>query len=465
MKKIALFLVLFVSVCSFLFTPFDSAGFSIQDEIELGKKFKKFVSVHFRFVNDVYINEYVRKVLKRITSKIYDLPFPIKLYVIKDSSINAFAAPAGYIFINTGLIIHMDNEDELAAILAHELAHVRQRHLAKNIERSKYLTAASLVGILAGILIGNPALSQAISLSSIAGAQTAALRYSRENERDADKLGLNFLIRAGYSPYGMVNAFEKIKQSMKLSGVVTPPPYMLTHPGLEERIRYIKDMISFLSKSRSFNKPKKHDIEYLKIKTLTEARYGDSPYSVLQDLKFQEKIKEFNFCVLQLGKLIIYSKIGQFDKAKAILKSQCFDPSDPIWDREAGIFFFLTKDFSKAEFYLKRAVDHKPDDVIAIFYLARVLKYKKDYDLAISYLKRVLLQDQMEIRQAYFILSQIFGEKGDLFNAYVHLAYFYAYSRDKNKYLLYLRKAESIATSANQKFLLKKLKKVYKDLF
>ncbi len=461
MKKIVL-----IILSAFVFSFYASSiySFSIQDEIRLGRKFKKFMSTHFSYVKDPYINEYVKRVLKRITSHIPDLPFSIKLYIIVDPTVNAFAAPAGYVFVNTGLIINMDNEDELAAILAHELAHVRQRHLAKNIERSKYLTAVGLTGILAGILVGNPELAKAISISSIAGVQTAALRYSRENERDADKLGLEFLIRAGYSPYGMVRSFEKIKQLMKLSGVSTPPPYMLTHPGLVERIGYIKEMISYLSKHRKFKDVKNTDVSYLKIKVLTEARYGKNPHAVLQHIEYEENIKKLDFCILQLGKLIFYVRTSQFDMAKKIASSKCVNFEDPLWNRELGIYFFSIKEFDRSEFYLSKALHKKPNDIIAMLYLAKTLQYKGDLDLSISYLKKILVLDPLN-REAHLLLGQAFGQKRDLFKAYLHLAYYYLYKGNKNKSLFYFNKAQSIAKSIEEKFQLKKFKRKIKEIF
>ncbi len=459
MKKIIFFIFLFVFFISSSVFPF-----SIQDEIKLGKDFKRFISIHFIFVKDPYIVSYVKRVLNKITSVIPDLPFNIKLYVIKDNSVNAFAAPAGYVFVNSGLIANMDNEDELAAILAHELAHVRQRHLAKNIERSKYLTTAGLVGVLAGILVGNPAISQAIAISTVAGVQTASLKYSRDNERDADKLGLDFLIRAGYSPFGMVGAFEKIRQIMRLSGVNSPPPYMLTHPGLEERIGYIKDTIAHIQKIHPLKAMKSLDLGYLRVKVLTEARYGRETYSILQKMGHEEKIINKGKCIIKLGELILYSKLGRYDKARNIINTECVSLNDPLWIRETGIYYFFIKKFKLAEQFLKKAVSLKPDDNIAIIYLVRTLKSRGEYDLAISYAKRILAENSMD-REAHFILSQLFGEKGDLFRGYLHLAYFYLYKGNKRKSLFYFNKAKTIDGGGDKKFMLKKFKVAFKRIF
>lgn len=166
--------------------------FSIKDEAELGRKFNALIRSRFPLIEDPLITDYVRDMLQDILGTMPPQPFPVTVSVLLDNSINAFAAPAGYVFLNSGLILQMEHSSEIAAVLAHELAHVSQRHIARNIERSKMLSIGTLVGVLAGAMLsGSSEAGEALAMGSLAGGQAAALKYSRDDEREADHIGLS----------------------------------------------------------------------------------------------------------------------------------------------------------------------------------------------------------------------------------------------------------------------------------
>ncbi len=208
------------------------------------KKFYVYITTHYPIVYDPYIVNYVRGVAKRLKAVLPPQPFDITVDVIHNSQINAFAGPGGHVFVNTGIIVLMDSEAELASVLAHEFSHVTQRHIAANIKRQKFLTVGSLVGLLAGALIGS-SVGQAVAMGSIAGVQSAMLKFTRKQEREADQVGIQYLTKAGYPPSSMVKAFLKLKKQKTLSGENNVPPYFLTHPGIEERISYLEQMEKF----------------------------------------------------------------------------------------------------------------------------------------------------------------------------------------------------------------------------
>ncbi len=141
--------------------------------------------------------------------------------------------------MTTGLIAFSETEEELAGVLAHELAHITRRHVAKRVEKEKYINIGMLATMVAGILVGGD--SQA-KQAIIAGGQTAAqalsLKYSRDDEEDADKTGAVFADRAGYNATGVADFLKRLRVS---SGEVTVPQYLLTHPYHEERIIKIEN--------------------------------------------------------------------------------------------------------------------------------------------------------------------------------------------------------------------------------
>jgi len=137
-------------------STFSSFGeFTIRDELELARKFDLVIETRFPVIQDARITGYVSSLVDRLIATMPPQPFPIKTTVVRNQALNAFASAAGHITIFTGLIANLETEDELASVIAHELAHVSERHIAKSIEKSQLVGAGSLLGILAGVLVGS----------------------------------------------------------------------------------------------------------------------------------------------------------------------------------------------------------------------------------------------------------------------------------------------------------------------
>ena len=155
--------------------------------------------------------------------------------LIDDDSLNAFAAPGGVIGINGGLFLNADNEGQFSSVLAHELAHLSQRHFARNVLKSRDSNLASalvMVSSIAIALISNNPNAIAVGPAIL---QSQNLRYSRLFEKEADRVGFANLIRAGYNPKSMGAMFENMNSLKRLSGE-TPPEFLLTHPLSSTRI-------------------------------------------------------------------------------------------------------------------------------------------------------------------------------------------------------------------------------------
>ena len=170
--------------------------FTLSDEIELGRKFSILVKSQLPLVDDPEVKNYVTGIVQRLLDNIPQQPYTFEVNVLMAKPINAFAAPGGFIFVFTGLILAMDNESQLAGVLAHELAHVTQRHIALRIERGQIIGLLSTILALGGMFLGGSGKGAAMAGSMAAG-QAAMLNYSRIDEADADHVGLSYLIAAG----------------------------------------------------------------------------------------------------------------------------------------------------------------------------------------------------------------------------------------------------------------------------
>ncbi|MFZ0134742.1 MAG: M48 family metallopeptidase, partial [Desulfobacterales bacterium] len=188
-----------LAVVASLFGPPPAAGITIKEEEELGREFLTYLNLQMEIIDDPLIVAYVNSIGKKILAKVPPQPFPYHFYVVDQQIYNAFATPAGHVFIYSGLMAAMDNEDELAGILAHEISHVTARHISQKIERSKLISIATLAGVAAGMLLGAAGGGQAagaLTMGSMAAGQSASLAFSRENEVQADQIGMGYLTDA-----------------------------------------------------------------------------------------------------------------------------------------------------------------------------------------------------------------------------------------------------------------------------
>ena len=226
------------------------ADLSIEEEKKIGRQFMKAALSQLRLIQDPEVVGYVDRVGQDVVKHLDFHHFPYHFYVVDSSALNAFAAPAGYVFMNRGLIEIMDDEGELAAILAHEIAHVQSRHIAQRMARARALNLAALGGMLAGIFMGGEAGAAAIA-GSQAGATSAMLNYSRQDEEEADRKGLRYLEAANYSGEDFVKIMRKMGQdSWKAGGHM--PTYLTTHPGVSERVVYLSTTVGTRSSSTKF---------------------------------------------------------------------------------------------------------------------------------------------------------------------------------------------------------------------
>ena len=214
----------------------DAAGETLTraEEERLGDAFLRQVRQRLRLVDDPEVVDYIEALGQRIASA--DRERRYRFIVVDAPTVNAFAGPGGVIAVNAGLIVITESESELAAVVAHEIAHVTQRHLAQLIERSRLASLTTLAGVFAGILIAtqNPQAGQATVAASAAGAQHAALSYSREKEMEADRTGMELLHRAGFDPRAVPAFFERFQEWQRFTS--RPPEFLSTHPVTVSRI-------------------------------------------------------------------------------------------------------------------------------------------------------------------------------------------------------------------------------------
>jgi len=203
--------------------------YSIEREIALGRDLSRQVEESSKLVTDPEINEYVNRIGQNLVRN-SDSRVPFTIKVLDSGEVNAFALPGGFFYVDSGLILAADSEAELAAVMAHEIAHVAARHATKNMTKQQIWNMASIPLMF----IGGPAAYAIAEVASIA-VPLGFLKFSRDAEREADMLGLQYDYAAGYDPQAFVQFFEKLKveEKKKHSNIAK---MFSTHPMNSERI-------------------------------------------------------------------------------------------------------------------------------------------------------------------------------------------------------------------------------------
>ena len=217
--------------------------YSLEDEIALGRQLAGEVERQAKIVDDPAIAEYVNRIGQNLARN-SDVNVPVTVKVIDDPQVNAFALPGGFVFVHTGLLLKADNEAEVAGVLAHELAHVAARHGTRQASRGQIANLASIPLVFMGGW-GGYAARQAAGLA----VPLTFLKYSRNFEREADLLGLQYLYKAGYDPAAMVDFFEKL-EAMEKEKPGTMAELFRSHPITSERVKHTQKNIQDLLKGQ-----------------------------------------------------------------------------------------------------------------------------------------------------------------------------------------------------------------------
>lgn len=281
-----------------------------QKEKFIGEKVFREVHKQMSVIQDVWLEDQFFQVFSNILSET-QLGQPIALVVIKDPQINAFAVPGGLFALNTGLISSARNIDEVAGVMAHEIAHVSQRHFSRSEEAFKGQTLLSLAGLLAGVALAAQAggdAGAAVMLGTQAALLDKQLTYSRNQEREADRIGMQYMYAAGYNPQSMADYFETMHRAT--SRVSFLPDFWLTHPLTSERMSEARLRANQMPKVKS----RIYDVDFEILKWYTMVVAGEATENQLQSLASQKNLAGL------LALSAFYLKQGDYTQAQATLE-------------------------------------------------------------------------------------------------------------------------------------------------
>lgn len=289
---------------------------SKNDEAQIGRAIMHSIRASGSLVEDPLITEYVNEIGHRVAAFANDGDYKFTFFVVNDPTINAFALPGGFIGVHTGLIEATRSEDELAGVLAHEIAHVTQRHIARAVHANSRQSLMSTAIMLGAILAGAAGAGSDVVQGGIAVAQgtqaQSQINFTRSNEHEADRIGIQALADAGFDPQGMASFFEVISRQTG-SGEFKVPEFLQTHPVSSARIAESR------SRARAYPAVRNDDSKNYGVARarLLVARQKTAEDAVAY---FERQNYEFMTDAQRYGLAVAYTRDGQHLKANRIFE-------------------------------------------------------------------------------------------------------------------------------------------------
>lgn len=379
-----------------------SDAISLDKEMIVGDAVMRQMRGQSPIISDPVLDEYLQDVGNRLVVHADNAKFPFEFFWVNNDAINAFAFFGGHIGVHTGLMRRAESESELASVLAHEISHVTQRHIARRMQAQQRSSPLALASLIGGVLIAmaNPEAGIAAMQAGSAASAQMQIDYTRSNEQEADRIGIAMLARAGFDPNAAASFFSTMAEEYRM--VSRPPARLLTHPLTETRIADARSRASDYPR-RYLPIKKQFELAKARIKSRYsfEADYAIEYFeaAVAQDV---QRSKEASLYGLALA----YMRAEKIEKAKTIMDQLIAADKGNLFylDAMTDIYISLGQPLKAVEL-LSPHITHNPRNQVLALNQANALISAQKYDDAISLLKDFLL-----VRKDYQIAHQLMSE-------------------------------------------------------
>ncbi|NLZ16128.1 MAG: M48 family metalloprotease [Desulfobulbaceae bacterium] len=430
------YIMLFVA----LSWPVQAYALSIGEERLIGQKILYSVRKDLRILDDPDINQYINRLGSQVLQVVGPQYFDYRFFVVQSDQFNAFAAPAGLVFFYSGLIEAMRKEDELVSVLAHEIGHVTSRHLAQRMDKGTKVSAASLLLGLAGLALGVPGLSQGLFTGSLAAGQTINLRYSREDEEQADRLSFGWMQEMQRNPESMQDMLRTMRRITRYR-MGNVPQYLLTHPNPEARLDYVESLLELHSQqSSAWTKTDNFDFLRFRYRVLVQTTDLDRLRQYCAITLAQDKDADTQR-MARFGLALIDAQNRRFDQALeqlALVQGQY--PDRNILRVDQAVILQMAGRFNEAKAILDASVHRDPTDMYGLFKLAQVEAASGNTTRAEVLLQQVA-RAMPEYPQVFFELGQIEANRGASGKGMFYLGKYYLYQGQEDLAVQNLRRA------------------------
>ncbi|MEP3563442.1 MAG: M48 family metalloprotease [Marinobacter sp.] len=374
-----------------------------QQEASIGEQVMTSIRRSAPQVQDPLVYDYLYNVIYRLVPSAPLDNRDLQLVLIDSPALNAFAVPGGVVGVNGGLFLNAATEQQFASVLAHELAHLSQRHFARRMEQQETSTPLTLAGMIAGIVLSAVTQSD-IGIAAIAGTQAMAIQnmlsYSRAHEQEADRVGLEILANPGLDPRGMPEMFEIMMRQNRLQGN-RMPEYLSTHPLTQSRVSD--------TQNRAEQYPSKtvqDSQEYHLMRSRLQVHYASSPASAVEIFEsYLNRDDTQKNDAIRYGLAVAYKEDNQLDKAEKILLELLSTHSGRItFQVSLAEVYTEQKRYDDARQILQTALSRNPRNYPITWALAGLEIADGNGSAAASYLKELTRQrpsgDQIWLRLA-----------------------------------------------------------------
>ncbi|MEO9493506.1 tetratricopeptide repeat protein [Vibrio splendidus] len=415
---------------------------TIDQELIYGDAYMRIIRSSQPIVNDPVLNQYIDTLGHRLVANANDVKTPFQFFMIRDRNINAFAFFGGYVALHSGLFLHAQSESELASVLAHEIAHVTQRHLARSMEDQARRSPATIAALAASVLlaIAAPEAGIAALTATTAGNMQSQINYTRSNEKEADRFGINTLAKAGFDVNAMPRFFGRLADEYRYAS--TPPPMLLTHPLPEDRITDSR------ARARSYPPLKlAPSLDYHLARARIVARYAGINNDAALDW-FERKLKKAPKALvpsLEYGQALVYLDSKKLDKAEPILtKLINSDPTNLFYLDAIADLHIEQKKPEIAIKELESALVRQPNNPVLTINYANALIENEDLQEAVRVLQRYT-HDNPNDTNGWHLLSKVNTSLGNSDEELAARAEILALQANWNKAIQYYTQASQIA--------------------
>uniref|UniRef100_E6XI69 Putative beta-barrel assembly-enhancing protease n=1 Tax=Shewanella putrefaciens (strain 200) TaxID=399804 RepID=E6XI69_SHEP2 len=414
--------------------------FSLEKEMIYGDAYMRVIRSSAPMLNDPVLSQYLTELGNKLVAHATGVKTPFYFFLLQNDEINAFAFFGGHVAVHTGLFLNADNESELASVLGHEITHVTQRHLARSLEAQQKSGPATVAGLLGAILltIAVPQAGMAALATTQAMATQSKINYTRLHEKEADRIGMQILVDAGFDPNASADFFGKLASRYRFT--TKPPQMLLTHPLPESRITE--------ARNRAEQYPKRYVPDNLNFQ-LAKARiqvrfssYSDDAVLSLFETQLNKQTYRFKEAALY-GKALALFRLKKFDEAEKIIDDLLkIDDNNLFYIDTKSDLFTEKKDYDKAIAMLEAQRKMKPTSQVININLAHIYIEADQAAKAVPILEDIIFLDKQN-QLPYQLLNM-------------------AYKKIGNQALEYVSNAELMALGANYKGAIDQLNFAYR---
>lgn len=404
----------------------DSAGalISPQQEYQIGQSFFWRLQQSVDLIDDPEVNSYLQALGYRLVTNSDSPSLKFTFFMVPATSVNAFAAPGGFIGVHSGLFLTSQSEDEVASVLAHEIAHITQRHLLRSFEKSKQVNVAVLAGLVVAALLGAGDITagSAAFLAVQAGGVQAQIDFTRAHESEADNLGMLTLVRSGFDAQAMPTFFERLQQASRFYTGNAVPEFLRTHPVTVSRIADARGRAASYSLKRQLSDTLQFYLVREKLRVLTTSDLAELTRQYLQALETGNSLNEQ---ATKYGYSLALMAGGEYTKARSILGPLIQQDNERLSYQlaMADVEMLVGRLPAALAIYAENQRLYPDDEALSLKQVTALLQASQP-EKAI-----VILERQLELgrplRAVYRLLAQAKGDMGDKSQSHSWLAEYY----------------------------------------